>query len=381
MAEILFVDDEDLLRDVARRFFTMEGFAIDTAGHYQQAVDYLDSKEYDIVLLDINMPGKYNGIDLMHEIRRRSRETRIIMITGNPTLATATDAVRYGAYDYLLKPFDLQSIKSVVASALEEKQHADKFRQQHLALEKYQGVLEKTLVEQIHEIRRANDVAEKALITSLHMLAKAAEYHDEATNLHIERVAAFSQILAKNSGLSPEQQHIIFHAAPMHDVGKVGIPYQILIKPASLSEGEFLLIKEHCRIGHDILKGENHPIHQAAAHIALTHHERWDGKGYPQGIGGEDIPLYGRIVGIADVFDALVSERVYKTAWPAVDAMRHIQTQSGAQFDPELVSVFCDSLEELEIARQKILEDEAEKNQHNYVNTLKEKLYRFHRAE
>jgi len=381
MANILFVDDETMLCDLSKRFFTMKNHKIDTAENYLEATELLSSNTYDVVLIDINMPGEKNGIDLLKEISLKSKDLKTILITGSPSLDSATDAVRFGAFDYILKPYDINTLISVVDKALQEKRQNDESKKLHNTLEKYQGMLEKTLMEQIHEIRKANDTARVAHLKSLQMLAKAAEYHDDATSMHIERVGEYSYIIAKNLGLSVEDQDLIRYAAPMHDVGKVGIPYQILTKPAKLTSPEFSLIKEHCVIGYNILKDEDHPYHQASGIIALSHHERFDGKGYPYQLLGEQIPLFGRIVAITDVFDALVSVRSYKTAWPVTDAVAHIAGESGKHFDPEITSCFVDSIQEIDDARKEIDKQEAElASNHDELTQLKEKLIQYHQV-
>lgn len=376
MANILFVDDEELLCDLAHKFLTLKEYHVDTALDYQSAMDLLPRCEYDVALIDINMPGEYNGLDLLREIDSEHKEIQVILITGSPTLDSATEAVRFGAFDYLLKPFDMNVLSNVIEKALHEKRLEDENRNLQRTLEKYQGMLEKTLMEQIHEIRYAHETAKMAHVKSLRMLAKAAEYHDDATSLHIQRVGEYSRILAKNLGLSEEEQDILRYAAPMHDVGKVGIPYQVLTKPGKLSETEFALIQEHCIIGHDILKDEEHPYHKAASTIALSHHEKYNGNGYPNRLRGEAIPLYGRIVAVVDVFDALVSKRVYKTAWPIVDAINYIRDESGNHFDPDIAECFLDSFEELEIARQKINQQEQSFQHHRNLTLLKDHLMR-----
>jgi len=297
-----------------------------------------------------------------------------------PSLDTATEALRLGAFDYILKPFDINMLATVVDKALQEKRLKDEKDRIQLTLEKHQGMLEKTLIEQIHEIREANNIAKDAHIKSLQMLARAAEYHDDATSLHISRVGAYSALLTKNMGLSEEEQDVMRHAAPMHDVGKVGIPYQILTKPDKLSAQEFSLIKEHCLIGYDILKDEEHPYHKAAAIIALSHHEKYTGGGYPGNLQGKEIPLYGRIVAVADVFDALISHRVYKSAWPVPKALDYIKNERGRHFDPDVVDCFLGSLEEIEIIRRQIDLDEEQHEGHDDLTALKQFLLQTNRT-
>ena len=379
MAEILFVDDEQLMCEISTQFFRMKNHQVTTASNYMEAIELIKKHSYDVLLVDINMPGHKNGLDLLRDSSEYTKNSKIILITGMPSLDTATEALRLGAFDYILKPFDINILATVVDKALQDKRMMDEKDRIQNTLEKHQGILEKTLIEQIHEIRVANNVAREAHIKSLRMLARAAEYHDDATSLHINRVAEYSALLGRNLGLSEDEQDILRHAAPMHDVGKVGIPYQILTKPEKLTDPEFSLIKEHCLIGYDILKDEEHPYHKAAAIIALSHHERYDGAGYPCNLKGDDIPMYGRIVAVADVFDALISHRVYKSAWPVIEAVDYIKSEKGRHFDPDVVSCFMDSIEDLESVRQKINQEEVSHDSHEDLTALKNFLLQVNR--
>lgn len=378
MAELLFVDDEEVLCDLARNFFTLKGHAISVAGDAVGALKLVRERDFDLAVLDINMPGPMNGVDLLREITSLKKATKVIMVTGYPTLDSATDAVRYGAYDYLLKPFDLNALAAVVDKALQDKKMYDESRRVQAVLEKYQGMLEKTMMEQIHEIRSAHEDARRAHVKTLSMLARAAEYHDDATSLHISRVGEYSALIAGRLGLPVEDQDTLRHAAPMHDVGKVGIPYQILTKPGALSAEEFDLMKEHCVIGYNIFRDEDHPYHQASGLIALTHHERWDGSGYPKSLAGEAIPLYGRIVSVVDVFDALVSQRVYKPRWPVARAVGYISEQRGAHFDPVIAQCFLDSIDEIEEVRLRIDSLEAQQIPSPLMPKLQQYAERYH---
>jgi putative two-component system response regulator len=178
-------------------------------------------------------------------------------------------------------------------------------------------------------------------------LGRAAEYRDNETGMHVIRMSHFSRLLALKTGLSEAQAQVLFHAAPMHDVGKIGIPDSILLKPGKLLEDEWRIMMTHAQVGADIIGNDPSEIMQLAAIIAFSHHEKWDGSGYPRGLSGTDIPLEARIVAIADVFDALTSRRPYKDAWPLERALEHIAQGSGAHFDPHLVPLFFDIVPEV----------------------------------
>jgi two-component system response regulator RpfG len=188
-------------------------------------------------------------------------------------------------------------------------------------------------------------------------LAKAGEYRDEETGNHVIRMAKFARLIAEHLGLSRDECEIIELAAPMHDIGKIGIPDQILLKPGALTDEEFAIMKRHTNIGHDILKNSPSEYLQLGAIIAYGHHERFDGSGYPQGLSAEDIPLAARIVAVADVFDALCSERPYKPAWPQQNALRYMQEQGGRHFDPMCLEAFHAQLDKI-LKVQDLLRDE-----------------------
>ncbi len=193
----------------------------------------------------------------------------------------------------------------------------------------------------------------------LFRMSRAAEFRDPETGGHIQRMAHFSQLIAAGLGLSPGEQSLILQAAPMHDVGKIGIPDYILLKPGRLTPQEFELMKQHPRLGFELLDGSDSAILQAAAEIALTHHEKFDGTGYPSGLAGDEIPLYGRIVAVADVFDALTSERPYKKAWELERALDLLREGAGEHFDPACVSAFLSRLDEVGVVRARF-QDEAD---------------------
>ncbi|MCW8884508.1 MAG: HD domain-containing protein, partial [Motiliproteus sp.] len=181
----------------------------------------------------------------------------------------------------------------------------------------------------------------------IRQLGRAAEYKDNETGYHVIRMSFYARLLALKAGLSEEQAELLFNAAPMHDVGKIGIPDYILQKPGKLNAEEWAIMRRHCEYGANIIGNSDSDLMQLAREVAMTHHERWDGKGYPKGLKGEEIPIVGRIVAISDVFDALVSTRPYKSPWPVDQALEYILEQSGSQFDPELGPILGDILPEV----------------------------------
>ena len=281
----------------------------------------------DLVLVDYMMPDM-DGHEYIAAMRAMpsAKEVPIVMVTAADERHVRHKALDLGATDFIAKPVDPNEVKARLRNLLA-------LRRSHLRLQDRNLWLGQ-------EVRKATQALidrEQELILRL---AKAAEFRDPETGGHIQRMAHYSELIAANMGLSEEQRELILQAAPMHDVGKMGIPDGILLKPGKLDKDEFRVMKQHPEIGHTILKGSNSTLIQVAAEIALTHHEKWNGEGYPKGLAGEAIPLFGRIVAVADVFDALTSTRPYKRAWSMEQAVSFISDSSGSHFDPVCVNAF-----------------------------------------
>ena len=347
---ILFVDDEENLRFLFMKVFEGKGFELKTADSFDAAVEALQDQAYDVVVSDITMPGK-SGLELLKDIKDLRPEANVILITGNPTIETAAEAVRNGAFDYLIKPFNIAILEKVIKKALLQKRRADETRRLATVEQQYVENLENTLQQQSKEIRKAYDFLEKAHIKSLEVLATAVDYRDDDTGSHVVRIGEYATLLGMKKGLSDKNIEILRHAAPMHDVGKIGIPDAILQKPGKLTREEFEVMKQHTVIGAKIFYNSEHPYHIASGIIALTHHEKFDGTGYPRGLEGDNIHIFGRIVALVDVFDALTSDRVYKKAWSDEDALALIREEKGRHFDPELAEIFLSNFEEIKRVR------------------------------
>jgi putative two-component system response regulator len=231
-----------------------------------------------------------------------------------------------------------------VRNLLEVHRYQTHLRRQNVVLE--EKVRERT--RELHDTR----------LEIIHRLGRAAEYRDNETGLHIIRMSRYSQTLGRLAGLDDEEADLLLHASPMHDIGKIGIPDRILLKPGKLDPDEWTVMQTHARIGADLLDGHPAPLLRMARDIALTHHEKWDGSGYPDGRRGEEIPLVGRIVAVADVFDALTSARPYKPAWPLEKALDYIRAQRGRHFDPALAGLFLEHLPEFLVIRERYAEPE-----------------------
>lgn len=299
-----------------------------------QALNWCRTCQPDLVLVDYMMPGM-DGIEFISHFRREPalREVPLVMVTANAERSIRYRALEMGANDFLTKPVDKTELVARVRNMLTIRQ-GQKMKADHA------GWLEA-------EIRRATkDILEKEREV-IFRLSRTAEYRSPETGLHVMRVALYCRELARASGLPEEDQETIFVASSLHDIGKVGTPDHILYKSDRLDKYEYALMKLHTLTGFEIMQDSTSKIMQMAADIALGHHEKYDGTGYPKGLRGDRIPLAARICSIADVFDALTSERPYKKAWPISDALHELDAQSGRHFDPALVMNFKTILPEV----------------------------------
>jgi putative two-component system response regulator len=291
-----------------------------------EALDLFEQHRPDIILLDLHMPG-LNGFSLIGDLRNRIGGTGIpiIVLTGDTSREARERALKAGASDFLTKPFDQIEIVLRVRNLLE-------LRQLHATLERRNRSLDA-------EVRRRTRQLEEARVETLERLAIAAEYRDDETGQHARRVGQLSAAIALRVDLPSPRVEVIARAAPLHDLGKIGIPDHILLKPGPLTPDEWEIMKTHTSIGAGVLSASTSRILQVAETIAGTHHEKWDGTGY-LGLVGEQTPLEGRIVSLADAFDAMTSDRPYRPARSHEDAFDEIRAEAGKQFDPELVDAF-----------------------------------------
>ncbi|MCD6567461.1 MAG: response regulator [Dehalococcoidia bacterium] len=336
---ILIVDDEKVIRRVLRAKLSDRGYQCLEAGNAEEAMDEMRASLPDVVMLDIMMPGKL-GSELLPEIKAGYPDTAVIMITAVIDAPIAIECMRQGAYDYLTKPFSLDEVVLSVDRALED-------RRLKLELKNYQQHLEKMVEERTRELRQAVEKLKVASLETILRLARAAEYRDENTGAHIKRMSQYCAAIARKTGLNTETVEIILYAAPMHDVGKIAVPDRILLKPGPLNPDEWEVMKQHAVIGAQILEGSDAEFIKMASVIALTHHEKWDGSGYPRGLKGSKIPLAGRIAAIADVFDAMTSKRPYKEPFSLEKALGIIKQCAGSHFDPKVVAAFFAAEDEI----------------------------------
>jgi putative two-component system response regulator len=328
-SRILIVDDEADNVRLVRRILEGEGYTEIRETNDPRAVSALTAEfDPDLILLDILMPGM-DGYEVMEALRESDCDDPyrpVLVLTSDQSRHAQRRAWTGGAKDFLAKPLSPTEVRLRVRNLLET-------RMLHCALRDQNEELEDRVRERTAEL-------EEARIQVLHRLARAAEYRDDDTGQHTRRVGRSAAQIAKCLGLPREEVARIRTAAPLHDVGKIGIPDSILLSASRLSAADFGVMKTHCVIGADLLSSEDVPLLDLAAEIALSHHECWDGSGYPNGLDGERIPLSGRIVAVADTFDALTHARPYKQAWPVDAAMEELTRLSGRSFDPEVIGAF-----------------------------------------
>ena len=292
-----------------------------------KAIEIARFTQPDLILLDVMMP-EMNGYEVCRVLKDdpRTKNIPVIFITALGKEDDEKIGFDSGAVDYITKPVKPPIVLARVKT--------------HLSLYDQNRTLERMVLKRTEEL--ANSRRE-----ILYRLGRAAEFRDNETGMHVERMSHYSRIIAEATGMSRAESEIIFNAAPMHDVGKIGIPDNILLKPDKLTKAEFLIMQRHAEFGAHIIGKHDDPLLYSAALVALSHHEKWDGSGYPRNLAGEDIPLIGRITAIADVFDALTSTRPYKKAWKAEDAVDYIRQGRGTHFDPWLTELFEARLTEI----------------------------------
>lgn len=331
-ATILIVDDQMTNILLLESILQSAGYTnIQSTQDPTEVVALVKELNPDLICLDIRMP-QINGFQVMGQLKIIQKETLlpILVLTSEEDRETRLRALESGAKDFLHKPFDkvevLMRIRNLLETSLLNR-----------AVIQQKAMLEETVLERTQQLKDTQ-------LEIVHRLAQAAEHRDNETGSHIVRMSHYAQILGRACGMNDEECDILFYSTPMHDVGKLGIPDKILLKPGKLDAEEWEIMKQHTVIGGQLLANSQSPVLQMGETIALTHHERWDGSGYPNRLSGEDIPLVGRICAVADVFDALSSKRCYKEPWPLEKVLQELRSLSGIQFDPRLIEMFDELL-------------------------------------
>jgi putative two-component system response regulator len=343
---ILVVDDNQTNIDVIEATLDSADYAqITSVTQPLDLMQLLAEKPFDLVLLDINMPimDGFAVLSLIEQMLEPAKRPPVIMLTAQADEDSRVKALQGGASDYITKPFNRIELLKRVEIHLQN-HHAKRMltSENHLLEER---------------VKERTQALENAKLEMIYRLGRAAEYRDNETGNHVKRVSLIAELIAKQIGQDLSYCHLIKIASPMHDIGKIGVSDTILLKPGKLTDEEFSLMQDHVKIGAEILSNSDSPLLELAYEIALTHHEKFNGKGYPHGLAGEAIPLSGRIVAVADVFDALTSTRPYKQAWPIEKAVSLIQSEKGQHFDPKIVDAFLAVLPEISVIASQYHDD------------------------
>ncbi|BBI32636.1 HD domain-containing phosphohydrolase [Cohnella abietis] len=335
IAKILIVDDQEYNVSLLERILGRAGYKkVYSTMDSLQVERLLTEIEPDIILLDLHMPGM-DGLAILKMIRERygpDHYLPVLMLTADLTTEAKQQGLQAGVNDFLTKPYDRTEVILRITNLL-------RTRFLHNQLQQHNNLLEERVRERTKDL-------EQAQMEIMQLLGRAAEYRDDMTGQHTQRVGALSGQIAERIGLSELEVSMIRMAAPLHDIGKIGIPDDVLLKPGRFEPHEFERMKSHASIGSSILEGSSFKLLKLAQLIALSHHEKWDGSGYPHGLKGEDIPLEARIVALADFYDALTHERPYKRAWTQEETLAEIKEQRGKHFDPLIVDVFIQCVSE-----------------------------------
>jgi putative two-component system response regulator len=343
-AKVLIVDDLEANVRLLERMLRGAGYvSITSTMDPGEVCELHRNHRYDLILLDLQMPGM-DGFQVMEGLKEIETDgyLPVLVITAQP--GHKLRALQAGAKDFISKPFDLPEVLTRVHNMLE-------VRLLHKELHHYNDVLEERVLERTRELRDTQ-------LEVVRRLTRAAELRDNATGLHVVRIGLFCGQLGEAIGMSRAECDLLLDAGPMHDIGKIGIPDPILLKPDKLGPQEWEVMKAHTTLGAELLSEGQSPLTRMGHLIALNHHERWDGSGYPRGVAGEDIPLVARICGVCDVFDALTSQRPYKRAWSVEEATAGIREQANRHFAPSLVDLFLESLPRLAEIKTRYAEPE-----------------------
>jgi response regulator RpfG family c-di-GMP phosphodiesterase len=326
---ILVVDDEPEVRNLLCDLLS-DNYDCESASSAEESLSKLEAREFDLVLSDIQMGGM-SGLEMIPRVLKRSPDTVVVMVSGVQSIESAVEAMRVGAFDYVIKPFDLERVEIAVRRALD---HHDL----RAAKRAYENHLEELVRLRTAELDEALRSLGDAYRSTLKALTSALDKRDSETHGHSERVVNFSLRLGRELGVGGEQLKALEFGSLLHDIGKIGVPDAILRKPCALDESEWFEMRKHPLHGQQILSGVK--FLEGASRVVAQHHERWDGSGYPAGLGGEGIDLNARIFAVADAFDAITSDRVYRKGKPYEAALSELETWAGRQFDPEVVAAF-----------------------------------------
>ena len=352
MANLLLVDDNAELLELTRRVLERDGHQCTVVTDVGAAVAAEDSGQFELVICDLLMPDA-SGLTFLSRVADRAPQTAAVVMTAVNDVGVADQAISLGVYGYIVKPADPPTLVITVRNAL--KRRESELQSARLNQEMTELVHRRTeaLMGTIDGMRARMREAEQRHEEILHALSTAAEFRGVRKSAHPYRVGRIAAVIGKHAGLNREECALLRTAAALHDVGNVGLPRDLVSRRGPLTEQERRIGETHTGIGYRILSGYDTPTMDFAARIALTHHERWDGSGYPEGLRGSEIPLVGRITAIADVFDSMISDRPHREALPIDDAFSFLEQGAGTLFDPDLVAATLEDREEIERLAQK----------------------------
>ncbi len=362
-SKVLVIDDERVLRSCLRYYLEDFEYNVIEAENGREGLDKIQNEKPDVVLTDLRMP-EVDGLEVLKKGKEIYPDLPVIVISGTGRIHDVVEALHLGAWDYILKPVeDMSVVEHLVRNAVEQVKLKKRNKE-------YKEHLEELVKERTKKLEETNYQLEYSRMQIIAILSQAAEYKDFETGSHFMRVASMSGIIAKGLDWPESDIKCIKLASPVHDIGKIGIPDEILLKPGPLENNEWEEMKQHCIYGKSILTGKILPdfisltgmdkkdskcncnMLENAAYIAMSHHEHWDGSGYPNRISGNNIPVQARVTAVADVFDAVRSKRPYKEPWSEDRSLEYMHENSGKKFDPEVVEVFCRNIDEIRKIRQ-----------------------------
>jgi len=349
---VLVVDDEPQIQQLIKRILERHGFECELAASAEEARNSLEAggSRFQLMLCDVNMPGE-SGLELIRDVLVSHPEVAALMVTGADDPSLAETAIQLGAYGYVTKPFRPNELMINIVNALHRRRLELENREHRNMLEHAVENRTVALSDAVSRLRRSEQELRMHQEETVRRLSSMAELRDLETGRHLERMSSYCALIAERFGFSLERVELMRIASPMHDVGKIGIPDNILLKPETLTREERKIMQQHTAVGYRILSGSDAELLTLAATLAWTHHERFDGSGYPRGIAGDEIPIEGRIAAVADVFDALTTDRIYRPAYGFEQAIEMMRKERGAHFDPDVLDCFLNSMDAVERIR------------------------------
>ena len=368
---ILVVDDEEPFRRLLGHILRRAGYLkVSLASSSAEALQLLLANDFAVMLTDMSMPGG-SGLELLRRTREQYPNLATVMVTATDEAKLADEALSMGAYGYVIKPFKDNEVLNSVNSAIRRRQLESVSQESHAMLQEQVRARTSELWSAIQTLEQREQDLNVSHEDTIERLSIAAELRDDEAITHIKRMSRYCALLAGWAGLDTQRCEMVRRASMMHDVGKIGIPDAILLKPGTLTPNEYVLMQQHAEFGARILSGSHSELLEVAATIAWTHHEKCDGSGYPRGLPGDEIPLEGRIAAIADVFDALTTDRVYRKAFGFTDAVGMMKDGRGSHFDPDLLDLFLANLDQVVKAKELNADEDGSTSHLSVVTTYR----------